>query len=141
MNNCFIPKELSWISFNERVLQEAENPENPIIERLKFLGIYSNNQDEFFRVRVADLKRFSKLGEKGIEILGDDPNYILENIHFKIKANRPRVENALYSIKKKLEENNIFIINETQILPQHSDFLKDFFNKKKFAPFEQGFPK
>ena len=130
MNNCFIPKELSWISFNERVLQEAENPENPIIERLKFLGIYSNNQDEFFRVRVADLKRFSKLGEKGIEILGDDPNYILENIHFKIKANRPRVENALYSIKKKLEENNIFIINETQILPQHSDFLKDFFNKK-----------
>jgi len=130
MSNCFSPKEITWISFNERVLQEAENPENPIIERLKFLGIYSSNQDEFFRVRVADLKRFSRLGEHGVEILGEDPNYILENIHFKIKANRPRVDNALFSIKKKLEENNIFIINENRILPEHQDFLKDFFHKK-----------
>ena len=129
-NNCFSPKELTWISFNERVLQEAENPENPVIERLKFLGIYSNNQDEFFRVRVADLKRFSKIGEQAIEILGDDPNYILENIHFRIKANRPRVENALYAIKNKLSEHNIFIVNETHTLPEHTAFLKDFFHKK-----------
>lgn len=130
MNNRFTPKEITWISFNERVLQEAENPQNPIIERLKYLGIYSNNQDEFFRVRVAALKRFSKLGEQAVEILGDDPNYILENIHFRIKANMPRVENALFAIKKKLEENNIFIINEKHILPQHLDYIKDFFHKR-----------
>ena len=130
MSNCFSPKELTWISFNERVLQEAENADNPIIERLKFLGIYSNNQDEFFRVRVADLKRFSKLGEHGIEILGEDPNYILERIHHRISANRPRVDNALLSIKQKLAEYNIFIVNETQILPEQLSFLKDFYNKK-----------
>jgi polyphosphate kinase len=130
MSSCFTPKELTWISFNERVLQEAENPDNPIIERLKFLGIYSSNQDEFFRVRVSDLKRISKLGEHGVEILGDDPNYILENLHFKIKANRPRVDNALYSIKKKLEEINIFIVNENRIRPEHIDFLKEYFHKK-----------
>jgi len=130
MNNFFTPKELTWIGFNERVLQEAENQDNPAIERLKFLGIYSNNQDEFFRVRVADLKRFQKLGEQGVEILGEDPNYILENLHFRIKANRPRVDNALYSIKKKLAENNIFIVNETKILPEHQTFLKEFFHHK-----------
>jgi polyphosphate kinase len=130
MEKKFTPKELSWMSFNERVLQEAENENNPVIERLKFLGIYSNNQDEFFRVRVADLKRFSKLGEQGIELLGDDPNYILENIHFRIKTNRKRVDSTLQSIKLKLAENNIFIINETQILKEHSAFLKDFFTKK-----------
>ena len=130
MSNCFSPKELTWISFNERVLQEAENADNPIIERLKFLGIYSNNQDEFFRVRVADLKRFSKLGEHGIEILGEDPNYILERIHHRISANRPRVDNALLSIKQKLAEYNIFIVNETQILPEQLSFLKDFYNNK-----------
>ena len=52
-----IPKELSWLSFNGRVLQEAADPSVPLIERVHFLGIYSNNQDEFFKVRVAELKR------------------------------------------------------------------------------------
>jgi len=132
--NRYTPKEITWISFNERVLQEAENHENPIIERLKFIAIYSSNQDEFFRVRVAALKRFAKFGEHATEILGDDPTYILENVHFRVKANMPRVENALYSIKKKLEENNIFIINENRILPEHVDFLKDYFHKR-LSPF------
>ena len=52
----YFPKELSWLSFNERVLQEAKDPSNPVIERMRFLGIYSNNMDEFFQVRVADVK-------------------------------------------------------------------------------------
>jgi polyphosphate kinase len=53
----YFAKELSWLSFNERVLQEAKDKNNPIIERMRFLGIFSNNLDEFFRVRVADVKR------------------------------------------------------------------------------------
>ena len=53
----YFPKELSWLAFNERVLQEAADERNPLIERLRFLGIYSNNMDEFYRVRVADVKR------------------------------------------------------------------------------------
>ena len=63
-----INREISWLSFNERVLQEASDPSTPLIERLKFLGIFSNNRDEFYRVRVATINRLSKLGKKAIAI-------------------------------------------------------------------------
>ena len=69
MSKSYIPKEISWLAFNERVLQEAENKDVPLIERFKFLGIYSNNLDEYFRVRVATLKRLAQLGAKSKTIL------------------------------------------------------------------------
>jgi hypothetical protein len=64
-------KELSWLSFNARVLQEAADPNVPVLERVKFLGIFSSNLDEFFRVRVGTLKRLARLGKKAKTILGD----------------------------------------------------------------------
>ena len=67
----YINREISWLSFNERVLQEAADKTTPLIERLKFLGIFSNNRDEFYRVRVATIKRLAKLGKKATGLTYD----------------------------------------------------------------------
>ena len=94
MNHCkdYIPKEISWLSFNERVLQEAENPEVPLLERFKFMGIYSNNLDEYFRVRVATLRRVSLFGAKSKEILGYSPKDTLSKIHKTVLIQNLRYE-------------------------------------------------
>src|SRR5574337_2110062 len=75
-----IPRDVSWLSFNARVLQEAADPTVPLRERVRFLGIFSNNLDEFFRVRVATLKRMIQLGDKAKMHLEDNPEKILEEI-------------------------------------------------------------
>lgn len=76
----YISRELSWLAFNQRVLQEAEDPAVPIIERLKFMGIYSSNRDEFFRVRVASLKRMINLKKEAQDIFLGLPKAILAQV-------------------------------------------------------------
>ena len=76
----FINREISWLSFNDRVLQEAADERNPLVERMKFLGIFSNNRDEFFRVRVATVKRIVTLGISGLDPQYEDPIKLLNQI-------------------------------------------------------------
>src|SRR5215813_13464679 len=75
-----IARDVSWLSFNARVLQEAADPNVPLKERIRFLGIFSNNLDEFFRVRVATLKRMVQFGNKANMHLEADPQQILDEI-------------------------------------------------------------
>jgi polyphosphate kinase len=104
-NPPFINREISWLSFNERVLQEAADTSTPLIERLKFLGIFSNNRDEFFRVRVATVKRMIPLGKKAVSVLGTDPKYLLEQIQQKVIEQQQRFDEVYTDLLKELSKN------------------------------------
>lgn len=130
MSKTYIPKEISWLSFNERVLQEAENKEVPLIERFKFLGIYSNNLDEYFRVRVATLRRLSQFGPKSKNILGYSPKATLKTIHAIVLKQNTRFEKIYTGLLNELDSHKIHIINEKQLNPEQVEFVKNYFHKE-----------
>ncbi len=126
----YINREISWLSFNDRVLQEASDPTTPLIERLKFLGIFSNNRDEFYRVRVATIKRLTKLGRKAAVIYGDDPKELLHKMQKKVIEQQDRFEDIYQEVQKQLAKQNVFIINEKQLSSTQQHFVKDYFHKE-----------
>jgi polyphosphate kinase len=130
MSKFYIPKELSWLSFNERVLQEAENKDVPLLERFKFLGIYSNNLDEYFRVRVATLKRLSMFGAKSKDILGYSPKATLKKIHDIVLTQSGKFEKIYTGLINELAEHNIQIINEKQLNREQAEFVRKYFHKE-----------
>ena len=121
-------KELSWLSFNERVLQEAMDKTVPLIERVRFLGIFSSNQDEFFKVRVSDVKRRILINE--VHGGGDDAKVLLRAIQQKVMALGEAFDNTYKELLIALARHNIFLVNESQISESIQQWLRVFFREK-----------
>lgn len=122
-------RELSWLAFNERVLQEAQDTSVPLMQRLRFLGIFSNNQDEFIKVRVAKLIQLNKSRHK-VSSDGFSTEELLTLVNNKIDSARETFEKTYNEILSEMESNNIFVVNETQLSEYQIAFCRDYFSKE-----------
>ncbi|MEJ2112617.1 MAG: polyphosphate kinase 1 [Flavobacteriaceae bacterium] len=130
-NNIYINREISWLDFNARVLQEADDENVPLIERLRFLGIFSNNLDEFFKIRYATVKRIDEAGKGGkSELGGIRAKDLLEIITKTVIELQSESLKILDDIQNRLQDEKIYIIDETQINDTHHEFIKNYFIQK-----------
>ncbi len=125
----FEDREISWLKFNERVLQEAENPDTPLMERLKFLAIFSSNLDEFFRVRVAQIRKIQRVnGRKPISEYQSSPDDILSEIQRMVVTLQDRFTDIYErDILPRLADKKIFLINETSLDEEKHSLIKNYF--------------
>ncbi len=122
-------RDLNWLYFNGRVLQEAADTRNPLLERLKFLGIFSNNRDEFFRVRVATLNRMTKVDHFHYDT-PVNPRKALKEIGALVQLQEREFMLIYEKILEELKPHNIFIINETQLSESQGDFVRKYFREQ-----------
>jgi polyphosphate kinase len=133
MKTQFIQRDISWLSFNARVLQEANDPTVPLSQRIRFLGIFSNNSDEFFRVRVATLKRMIELRNwhKKINIyMEQDPQHILEEIQTIVLQQQNEFNRIWAGILKELKKEKVLLLDEKHLSREQKEFVTRYFEEE-----------
>ncbi len=124
-----IARDISWLSFNARILQEANDLTVPLKERIRFLGIFSNNLDEFFRVRVATLKRMIELGGKKSNMhLEEKPQQILDQIQTIVLQQQNEFNRIWQGLLSELKQEKIFLVDEKQLNKEQKEFVRKFFD-------------
>ncbi len=127
------PRELSWLSFNARVLQEAKDPRVPLIQRVRYLGIFSNNLDEFFRVRVAEVRRMISVSSGGQR---QRAKKLLAAIQYRVRILQQQFEEVYETSLRELARSGVYLINEQQLQPEQITFVETFFHDKVLPELE-----
>ncbi len=123
-------KEISWLYFNDRVLDEAADPTVPLLERFKFLGIYSSNLDEFFRVRVATLNRLANIpAGKAQKLIGHDPRKVLLHVHRLVLEQQRKFDGIFASLLKALAREKIYLVDEHHLSKRQGLYVKSYFHE------------
>jgi polyphosphate kinase len=133
MKRKTIARDISWLSFNSRVLQEAADPSVPLRERIRFLGIFSNNMDEFFRVRVATLRRMSEYSGRKAKInmhLEISPDKILNDIQSMVLEQNEEFDTIWSDIRKEMEKEKVFLISADQLDQTQQQFIQNYFEEE-----------
>ena len=128
-----IPRDISWLSFNARVLQEAAADTVPLWEHIRFLGIFSNNLDEFFRVRVATLKRMIQFGSKAKVHLEDNPEKIVEEIQMIVLNQQSEFNRIWEAILEEMKDQKIFLVSEKDLNPEQQEFVQRYYDDEVSA--------
>jgi polyphosphate kinase len=127
-DNKILNRELSWLAFNYRVLQEAKDPNVPLLERIKFMAIFSSNLDEYFKVRVATLRRLIKLKKKTREKLLEDPTRELDHVLEEVDRQQHELGEIFRNqILPELRQAKIHLLSEQDLSPEQQAFLRDYF--------------
>ena len=124
-------REQSWLTFNARVLQEAQNPEVPLLERLKFLAIFSSNLDEYFKVRVATLRRLQNLKRKTRAKLGEDPAEQLQQVLGEVRRQQEQFGDTFRNqILPELRQQHIHLVTEQDLSEEQRHWVQDYFRAR-----------
>ena len=127
----FRNKEVSWLSFNERVLQEASDPSVPLGDRIKFMGIYSANLDEFYRGRVANLKRLATMeSDTSLELITDDPDIALKEIREIVLEQGRQFEQLFFDLRAELESYDVLFLQHDELDDKQKTFISSYFQRQ-----------
>lgn len=129
-SNPYLERDISWMYFNHRILQEATRPHVPLLERMAFLGIYSNNLDEFFRVRMATQSRVAEYTDKSAAKERDHAKKLIREIG-KINARYVKeYEQAVHDVIEEFCKENIFLVNDKELTPEQGEFVRAYYREK-----------
>ncbi|MBI9102576.1 MAG: polyphosphate kinase 1 [Spirochaetales bacterium] len=126
----FVNRELRWLDFNERVLKTAESPNTPLMEKLKFIGIFSSNLDEFYSVRVGSINQMEKDPEHHTPPKGVKPRILMKDILKRVRLLSGRMEAVFQSIIVELGQNNIHLVSINELNSEQKDYINKYFNSK-----------